>query len=193
MRLFKSLLLTVCFILMSSVSQAEITTDWKNLFDGNDLIHWNKIGNANWELIDGAVQADKGVGFLVSKETYRDFEIKVEFWSDDDANSGIFIRCMNPENVGIKNAYEVNIFDKRPEQAYATGAIVDVAKVDPVPKAAGRWNTLEIIARGDQFNVKLNGMVTVANARDSKFNQGPIALQYAAGLIKFRLIQIRKL
>ena len=136
MRLFKSLLLTVCFILMSSVSQAEITTDWKNLFDGNDLIHWNKIGNANWELIDGAVQADKGVGFLVSKETYRDFEIKVEFWSDDDANSGIFIRCMNPENVGIKNAYEVNIFDKRPEQAYATGAIVDVAKVDPVPKAA---------------------------------------------------------
>jgi hypothetical protein len=27
------------------------------------------------------------------------------------------------------------------KQSYGTGAIVNVAKVDPMPKAAGKWNT----------------------------------------------------
>ena len=108
MKLFKSFVL-MTFVLLSSLSYAQAAPEWKNLFDGRDLSQWNAIGNANWEIIDGAVQAHKGAGFLVSKQTYRDFEIKAEFWSDEDANSGIFIRCMNPENVGVKNAYEINI------------------------------------------------------------------------------------
>ena len=41
--------------------------------------------------------------------------------------------------VSTSNAYEVNIWDERPEQRYGTGAIVDIAAVDPMPKAGGRW------------------------------------------------------
>jgi hypothetical protein len=51
----------------------------------------------------------------------------------------------------------VNIFDKRPDPTYGTGAIVDVAKVDPMPKAGGKWNTYEITAKGSQLTVVLNG------------------------------------
>ena len=40
----------------------------------------------------------------------------------------MFIRCEDPKTINAMNAYEVNIFDKRPDQAYRTGAIVDVAK-----------------------------------------------------------------
>ncbi len=101
---------------------------WTTLFDGKSLAAFNMIGDANWQLVDGIVQANKGNGFLVTKGSYTDFELKAEFWVDDDANSGIFIRCENPQQITAMNAYEVNIFDKRPDPSYGTGAIVDVAK-----------------------------------------------------------------
>jgi len=41
----------------------------------------------------GAVVADKGKGgHLVSKNSYKDFEIRAEFWADHTTNSGVFIR-----------------------------------------------------------------------------------------------------
>ena len=65
----------------------------RTLFDGSNLDGWNVLGNANWELADGAVQADSGSGFLVTEDSYADFELTLEFWVDEPANSGIFIRC----------------------------------------------------------------------------------------------------
>ena len=62
-------------------------------------------------------------------------------WVDAEANSGIFIRCTDPQKITAVNAYEVNIFDKRPDPSYGTGAIVNVAKVSPMPRAGGQWNT----------------------------------------------------
>ena len=88
----------------SHLHQAFGQTDagWITLFDGKNLDNWNKIGDANWRLEDGAVVADKGDGFLVSKNAYADFQLRAEFWVDDDANSGIFIRCTNPDKVGTE-------------------------------------------------------------------------------------------
>src|SRR5207244_1797394 len=63
-------------------SQAD--AGWVTLFDGSSLDNWSQIGNANWKLEDGVVQADKGNGFLVSKNSYADFQIRAEFWVDDD-------------------------------------------------------------------------------------------------------------
>jgi Domain of Unknown Function (DUF1080) len=165
---------------------------WITLFDGNNLNSWTSIGNANWRLYDGNVQAEIGTGFLVSKQSYKDFQMKAEFWADEEANSGIYIRLSDPKNVTADNSYEVNIFDKRPDPSYGTGAIVNVSKIDPMPKAANKWNTYEITAKGDQLTVTLNGVVT-ADAKDSKFASGPIALQSAGGVIKFRRVWIKPL
>ena len=172
---------------------------WVTLFDGKHLEHWHPIGDANWRLEDGVVVADKGSGFLVSKNSYTDFQLRVEFWVDEDANSGIFIRCTNPDKVGTDSAYEVNIYDKRPDPSYGTGAIVNIAKVEPMPKAGGKWNVYEITAKGPQFTVILNGQKTVDGAQDSKFASGRIALQYGAsvvkekGIVKFRKVEIKPL
>ena len=175
------------------------SADWVTLLDSSNMGNWDQIGNANWRLVDGAVQADKGVGYLVSKESYADFSLRVEFWADADANSGVFLRLSDTKVVTATNSYEVNIFDKRPEQAYGTGAIVDVAKVPlPIPRAAGKWNVYDITAKGTQLTVKLNGVQTV-DVQDSKHARGPIALQYApgvvkdAGTIRFRKVQIKTL
>jgi 3-keto-disaccharide hydrolase len=174
---------------------------WTTLIDGTKgLENWNQIGDANWRAEDGAIVADRGKGgYLVSKNSYKDFQIRAEFWADHTTNSGIFLRAQDPNKIGAVSAYEVNIFDQRPEPKYGTGAIVDVAEVSPMPKAGGKWNTYEITARGSQLTVVLNGQQTV-NVSNSKFAQGPFALQFGngakdapGGAIKFRKVEIKPL
>jgi len=173
--------------------QASADAGWVTLFDGKSLDNWHPIGDANWRVEDGAIVTDKGTGYLVSKDTYTNYEIRAEFWVSDDANSGVFIRCTDPAKVDSKNAYEVNIFDQRPDPSYGTGAIVDVAKAATVLKAGGKWNTYEIVAQGPKFTVTLNGVRTVDGAEDAKHASGHIALQGFAGTIKFRKVEIKPL
>ena len=164
---------------------------WTVLFDGKNLDSFNPIGNANWKIADGVVEANMGTGFLVSKATYTDFEFKADFWVTDDANSGVFIRCENTTTINAMNAYEVNIYDKRPDQTYRTGAIVDVAKPNDMKMmTGGKWNTIEVTAKGPRMTVSVNN-VAMVDVQDSTHARGPIALQYGAGTVKFRNVQIR--
>jgi len=164
---------------------------WVTLFDGKSLNSFNTVGDANWTLANGIVEANKGTGFLVTKETYTDFEIKVEFWVDSGtANSGVYLRCQNPSMIADTTCYEANIFDERADQTGRTGSIVHVSKPAVNLSAAGKWNTFEISARGPRLIVKMNGTETV-NAEDKQFSRGPIAFQYMAGIVRFRNIQIR--
>jgi len=170
---------------------AQSATPWTTLLDGTNMNQWTPIGEANWRVVDGAIQADNGkAGFLVSKQSYGDFELRAEFWVTPDANSGIFIRCEDPKQVTAMNAYEVNIFDTRPDQTYRTGGIVDVAKPMSMVSTGNRWNTYEISAKGSRLVVRLNGMAMV-DVQDGKHARGPIALQAGAGTVKFRSVQVR--
>jgi len=179
---------------------------WETLLDGDKgLENFDRVGDANWRAEDGAIVADRGKsGFLVSKNAYKDFELRAEFWAESDTNSGVFIRCNNRSTIDSKNCYEVNIWDTRPDPKYGSGAIVDVAAV-PVPltnKVGGRWNTYEITARGQHMTVRLNGATTV-EVDETRMNHasGPFGLQYApggaqgaqGGPIKWRKVEIRPL
>ena len=171
---------------------------WITLIDGNaGMENWEITGGANWRAADGAIQADKsttkGASVLVSKKSFKDFELYSEFWAGDDTNSGIYIRVMNPTNVSTATgAYEAQIWDKNPNPAYSTGSLVNVAAVNPVYKAGGRWNTYEIYAKGPEITVKLNGSVTVS-ARDGRFPEGRIGIQFNGGPIKFRKLMVKEL
>jgi len=165
---------------------------WTTLFNGSTLDGWNPIGDANWELVDGAVQADSGSGFLVTPESYGDFELTLQYWVDEPANSGIFIRCADPETVTDRNSYEVNIYDTRADQTYRTGGIVHLAAPASVVNSPGQWNTYEIVAQGPRLRVWLNGAQMI-DVEDSQFADGPIALQYGLGVVKFRNVMIRGL
>lgn len=192
-KLLLTLTISIAALFIGPNASAQNSEGFVNLINELDLSRWNIIGNANWVIGKGVIESDKPYGFLVSTEVYKNLEIRAEFWAEPNTNSGIFIRCQNPQQLSQSNCYEINIFDSRPEQAYATGSIVDVAKVDPVPKASGRWNTMEIIANGSHFKVTMNGVVTVADGQDSKFTEGPIGLQSAGGIIKFRKLEIKPL
>jgi hypothetical protein len=133
------------------------------------------------------------MGFLVSNDSFRDFDLRAEIWVSPDANSGIFIRCSDRTRFTPANAYEVNVFDQRPDPTYGTGAIVDVAAVSPMPRAGGRWSVLEVSARGDRLSVVFNGVRTVDSVRHGAHAEGPIALQYGAGTVRFRRVEIRRI
>ena len=169
---------------------AQSSDGYTSLIDGVSLDGWNIVGNASWVIGNGIVEGNKPNGFLLSTKSYKNFIIRAEFWAESNTNSGIFIRIQDPAKIAAATSYEVNIWDTRPGQEYATGAIVDVAKVNPIHKAGGRWNTMEIVANGSQLKVSMNGVVT-SEAKDSKFSEGPIALQSAGGIIKFRKLEIK--
>ena len=125
-----------CSPQMSGQGDAE----WITLLDGSNtktLDNWNRIGDANWRAEDGAIVADKGKGgHLVSKNSYSDFQIRAEFWVDADANSGIFIRCADPQKPGSSTCYEVNIYDKRPDPDTPREPLSMWPKFRPCPKPA---------------------------------------------------------
>ncbi len=166
------------------------------LFDGTSLANWDVIGDGNWRLEGGTVVADKKTGkdngYLVSKKSYSNFELKVEFWVSDDANSGIFMRCKDPKKISDSSCYEANIFDQRGDPYFGTGAIVKFAGVPSMIKAGGKWNTYEIRLDGPHLTLTLNGVRT-DDTNNGKYKSGPIALQYGKGVVKFRKEEITPL
>jgi len=187
-----SLLVAGFAVAQAPQQKGKAAPGWTTLLDGTTLSGWNTIGNANWKVADGAVEASSGNGMLVTPVSYANFELTVEVWVDAPANSGVFIRCSNPTTINQGNAYEVNIYDARPDQTYATGAIVEVAPPLVPMKAGGKWNTLEIRAEGNHLTVVMNGTKTV-DVMNSKYASGPIGLQYGAGVVRFRSVKIRTL
>ena len=173
------------------------SSGWTTLVDGTKgMENFQSVGGANWTATDGAIQASSGgsnPGYLVTRNSYKDFQLRAEFWASDDANSGIFMRCQNPGVITDESCYEANIFDTRPDPSYGTGAIVKVAKLNaPMIKAGGKWNTYDVTVKGDQLVVMLNGVKTV-EVRDTKFKEGPIALQWGRGTIKWRKVEVKPL
>ncbi len=181
------------FLVQKAVSQE---AGWVTLFDGKSLDGWDQVGESNWRVEDGAIVVDKMAGkdpgYLVSKKPYKNFVVRVEFWSSDDANSGIYFRCLDPMKITDRTCYEANIFDQRPDPSYGTGALTRYVEVSPMPKAAGKWNTYEVTANGRDITVVLNGQTT-AKMRNGMFDEGPIVLQHGAGAIKFRKVEVKPL
>ena len=165
---------------------------WVTLFDGTDLDAWAQLGETEWTIEDGAVEGSGGSGHLLSEASYADFVLTLEFWVDAPANSGIFIRCGDPDEISPVTCYEVNIFDQRPDQTYRTGGIVNFAAPAAQIDAGGQWNSYEIRAEGPRLHVTLNGTVT-ADVEDDTHAEGPLTLQYGSGVVKFRNVRIRRL
>jgi hypothetical protein len=184
--------------LFAGCSMMKSGDSWTTLIDGaNGLQNFNQVGGGNWRAEDGAIVADnradpKQSAFLMTKNSYRDFQVHVEFWTSNDANSGIYMRCEDLNKIADTTCYEANIFDQRPDPSYGTGAIVHVSPIKDMPKAGGKWNSYDITVRGERLTVTLNGQVT-ADVSDGRHKAGPLGLQYAGGTVKFRKVQIRPL
>ena len=148
---------------------------------------------ARWVVENGEIVAvkDSGSGHLVTNQSFGDFTLRLEFWADAVANSGIFLRSPETGAINANLAYEVNIFD--PHEQWPTGSVNNVQKTSAkgAPNTAGKWNTYEMTAQGDHLIIVLNGQKTV-DASAKRLPRGMIALQAPAmGTVKFRNIRIK--
>lgn len=176
---------------LASAAQAP-SGGWVTLFDGKNLDQFVATGDADWRIVDGVLEATRARGFLVSKGSYRDFELRGEIWATAQSNGGFLFRITNPTDPGIENGYELNINDERKDQSGRTGSIVNVAPPLSKVDSGGKWTRVEIMAKGPHMTARLDGVLT-AEAKDAKFASGPVALQAAGGVVRYRNVQIREL
>lgn len=188
---------------------------WKPLFNGRDLDGWTVNGTAPWKAEDGVLvggqEGDpKRSGLLTTKETYKDFELLLEFLIDEHGkyNSGVYIR--NDAGTTGQTTYQINI-GRGTVGEFCGGVVIRKGKgiewlskgdeKDAIRKPLA-WNTLRILARGAHLQVDLNG-VQVADVNDPEpppryLEKGVIGFQtYGAeghaGFVKFRNLKIREL
>lgn len=185
-----ALALLVAVAVLAPTASGQGGGGWRNLMN---MSNWTPVGKVDWKTINGELWSTNGAGFLLSKQSYGDFELHAEFWVSPDANSGLFIRCADANKVGAATCYEVNIYDTRPDPKFRTGAIVDLAPPRNMNINTGnKWSTYDITARGPRMIIRLNGETTV-DVEDKKFARGPFALQGGLGVVRFRNVRIREL
>ena len=81
--------------------------NWIALFDGKGVEQFNPIGKANWRMVGGILEADEGPGFLVTKQSCKDFRIRAEFYAEAKTTSGIFIRAADPSKIAAVSSYKI--------------------------------------------------------------------------------------
>jgi hypothetical protein len=178
----------------NTLTPEEISEGWILLFDGETLFGWTPRGTAQWQVQDGALTPNEGTGggFLCTTTELADFELKADFWIDEKANSGVFLRCPPTGEITPTTAYEVNIYDAH--EKWPTGSINEVGRRIAEADTAGRWNTYEIRAEGPRLTVTLNGL-QLLDVEDARHRRGVLALQTLTGegVVRFRNLKLRPL
>lgn len=160
------------------------------LFDGSSLAGWRAENSSVWRASAGELVGEgEQDSYLATDAEYGNFMLSLEFSVDAEVNSGVFIRCQQRDNIHPSTCLELNIWDQHPQQEARTGAIVfrfmpPLAKVDTL----GRWNRLQVEARGSLVELQINETVT-ARLTDADATPGFIALQhFGSGRVRFRNI-----
>ena len=152
------------------LSDQETTDGFKLLFNGKDLTGWE--GNKQGYVVkDGIMVCDPslgGSGDLFTVDDYGDFIFRFEFRLTPGANNGLAIRTPFGGHAAY-DGMELQILDHnsprykgRLKDFQHHGSIYGVVPAKTgFLKPAGEWNHQEVIAKGKQITVKLNGTTIV--------------------------------
>lgn len=157
------------------------------------LADFDVVGDAVWTEATGELipQRDSGVGYLVHRANIGDIDIELEFFVEEDTNSGVFARCGDVDNITPMTCYEFNIWDQHPNQKFRTGALVAIAEPLAHVNTVGRWNRYRVSLKGRQLEAWINDVKTVDERHDA-LSSGRVALQYGGeGMVRFRNVVIR--
>lgn len=220
----------------TTISNQETETmndnEWISLFNGENLDHWKGFGKDEpgeaWKVEDGLIHFDANGkrndglsgGDIVTKESFGDFHLKLEWKISENGNSGIMFYVQ--DNGEYNNTYhtgpEYQLLDNdgHPDGKITTHRTADlydlIASSEEPVNPVGEWNLTEIICQDGKLEFYLNGVNTVsttmwtaewdemvANSKFKdmpgfgKYKEGRIALQDHNDDIWFRNITIKKL
>jgi hypothetical protein len=177
---------------------------WVSLFNGKDLKGWQNARSAaaenKWTAEDGAltnVATGHDGNDIATVDKFKDFELKIEYKTVKDGNSGVYLR-------GRVEIQVLDSFGRTPPGKGDDGAIYDqYPPKENASKPAGEWNTLEVSYVGDLVTAKLNGKVihdkqqvvkVTGGALPGGVNEaGPLMLQGNHGKVWYRNITIKPL
>lgn len=171
------------FVLPQALAQSA------DLFNGKDLSGWEIYGTEKWyvekELLVSESGPDAGYGYLGTKESFKDFELTVEFKQEADGNSGVFIRSSIQgtkitgwqAEVAPPGKHSGGIYE-----SYGRGWLIKPGPKKDKALKYGKWNKMKIRAVGDNVTTWLNGTKMIS-INDKKIGaaEGSIALQIHDG------------
>ncbi len=170
-------------IRIKPLKPGECDEGWQPLFNGKDLTGWFATGWARWEVKDGVLIGQGGMGHLFTEKTFRDFElramIRIRSFRPEQfkPNNGIYFRAKpNPTNrdswpVG----YEAQVFNHIENQPF-TGSLYHQARASRLLTRDEAWFSMRIVAKGEHIQIFVNGQ-KVVDVRDREFREGHIAIQ----------------
>ena len=141
--------------------------EFQPLFNSKDLSGWqgDKTG---YKIEDGKlVSLPTGRGNLYTEGEYGDFAVRFDFRLEPGANNGLAIRAPLSGDAAYRGM-EIQILDDthpqykgiQPYQAHGSVYGIAPAKRGHL-KPVGEWNSEEVICRGRQVTVNLNGTTIV--------------------------------
>ena len=179
------------------LSKQEADDGFVSIFDGKSLTGWKGA-------IDG-YKAEKGLlicqkkgspNILTEKE-FGDFIFRFDFKLESGGNNGVSVRG---HEIQILDDYHPMHKDIKPCQ-YHGSIYCKVPAKRGSTKPAGEWNSEEIVIKGTQWKVTVNGMVIV-DADVSKVEgleavakrtKAPIGFLGHASLVEFRNLRVKEL
>ncbi len=176
----------------NNLTPQELDAGWILLFDGETLYGWTPGSEANWAAKDGVISVSEGKpGLLCTNSEFADYELKIDFRSPEQTNSGVFLRTsLQPKNV-TSESYELNIAP--PSNPFPTGGFVQRERAKGAEPKYDDWNTYDVVAEGGHFVVKLNGRQVLEYTDPKPQPRGFIGLQLNEGRVEFRNIKLRPL
>lgn len=198
-----------------SVSEPRTTGKAIRLFNGKNLDDWEYRSEDKstplqnvWSVKNGVlVCTGEPTGYIfTARHDFENYLLNVEWrWPGKGGNSGVFVHYS--EEVGASpKALEVQLASGDAGDFWAgDGVDLDVENedarksgpryknlTDRSEKPLGEWNAMQVICRGDEVIVKINGEL-VNHATRCTERKGPIALQSEGTPIEFRNVELRKL
>jgi 3-keto-disaccharide hydrolase len=149
-------------LLAALLATALYAEDWKPLFNGKDISDWKHVGPGAFTVENGMLKTQGGMGLLwYTHAKLGNTTIRVVFKTTTPTdNSGVYIRMPEEPNdpwYGVHNGYEVQI-DAAGDEWHCTGALYSLSQVSKrTQKPIGEWNTMDIVLKGQETIVYLNG------------------------------------
>ncbi len=180
-------------LIAAALSQEQLEQGWVRLFDGQSLAGWFVVGDADWQVSDGNIRVSGGErSYLCTNFMLADYELSVDFRSDPNTNSGVFLRTKPEPDDVASECLELNIAP--PDNPFPTASFVQRQRVEPL--ALGdfdptQWHTFRVRLVGEQVSVFLDGKPILELVDKTSSRRGHISLQHNSGPVEFRNILLR--
>ncbi|MEE2844351.1 MAG: DUF1080 domain-containing protein [Planctomycetota bacterium] len=169
----------------------DLAEGWIQLFDGATLFGWQAATQANWQVADGAITVSEGdAGLLYTTTEFTNYTLHLEFKSDAETNSGIFLSTSGTPSDPAKDCYEFNIAPL--DNPFPTGSLVARKRIAPQVEST-QWHTVQITVLDNQISALLDGNLVLDYQDSTPLGKGHIGLQLNSGAVAFRNIRLQPL